>query len=85
MASLLDGRLVVTTCANQISYSDDFGTTWTRTAPAWDIGFALSWPAIYQTGPHEIAVMNTYRGINIHFGAYRPQRQPAEAPAKLLR
>jgi len=73
VASLTDGRLVVTSCANQISYSDDCGTTWTRAAPAWDIGFVLSWPAIYQTGPNEIAVMNTYRGINIRFGAYQPR------------
>ncbi len=74
VASLRDGRLVVTSCANQISYSDDLGTTWTRAAPAWDIGFVLSWPAVYQTGPNEIAVMNTYRGINIRFGAYQPRK-----------
>lgn len=74
VTSLADGRLVVTSCANQVSYSDDFGTTWVRAAPAWDIGFVLSWPAIYQTGPKEIALMNTYRGINIRFGAYQPRK-----------
>ena len=73
VTSLSDGRLVVSSCSNEISTSDDYGRTWRLTSPpAWDIGFALSFPAIYQTGPREIAVMNTHRGVNIRFGAYVP-------------
>ena len=68
VTSLLDGRLMATSCSNEISYSDDFGKTWRHDpAPPWNIGFAFSFPAIYQTGSHEIAVMNTYHGVNIRF------------------
>lgn len=75
VTSLSDGRLVVSSCANEISTSDDYGKTWHLTSPpAWDIGFTLSFPAIYQTGPREIAVMNTHRGVNIRFGSFAPRR-----------
>ncbi len=70
-ASLSDGRLLVISCSNQISVSSDGGQTWQLvTPPAWDIGFALSFPAIYQTGPGEIAVMNTHGGVQIRFGTF---------------
>lgn len=66
-----DGRLVVTSCQNEVSYSNDFGATWMKNDPAaWPIGFSFSWPAIYQTGSNEIAVMNVTSGgaIQIKFG-----------------
>ena len=76
VTSLSDGRLVVSSCANEISTSDDYGRTWQLTSPpAWDIGFTLSFPAIYQTGPREIAVMNTQRGVNLRFGPYVPRQK----------
>ena len=75
VTSLSDGRLIVSSCANEISTSDDSGRTWQLTSPpAWDLGLTLSFPAIYQTGPREIAVMNTYRGVNIRFGTYIPRQ-----------
>jgi len=68
VASLSNGRLLVTSCSNEISYSDDLGRTWRHeTTPPWDLGFTFSFPAIYQTGPDEIAVMNTHRGVFIRF------------------
>ena len=74
VSSLSDGRVVASSCSNEISISDDYGQTWQRTAPlAWDIGFTLSWPAIYQTGPDEIAVMNTHGGVQIRFGNFLPR------------
>lgn len=71
VTSLSDGRLMVTSCSNEISISSDYGRTWKRDAmPPWgDIGFQYSWPAIYQTGPKEIAVMNTHGGVRIRFAA----------------
>ena len=75
VAALADGRLVVTSCSNQISTSDDNGHTWSwSTPPAWDLGFTLSFPAIYQTGPREIAVMNTHGGVQIRFGSFVPRK-----------
>lgn len=66
-----DGRLVITSCQNEVSYSNDYGATWLKNEPAaWPIGFSYSWPAIYQTGTNEIGVMNVTSGgaIQIKFG-----------------
>ncbi len=73
--STTDGRLLVTSCRNEISYSDDYGSTWLKNEPAaWPIGFRYSWPALYQTGKNEIAVMNVTAGgaIQIRFGTLAP-------------
>lgn len=66
-----DTRLVITSCQNEVSYSNDYGATWLKNDPAaWPIGFSHSWPAIYQTGPNEIGVINVTAGgaIQIRFG-----------------
>lgn len=68
VASLSGGRLVVTSCDNQLSYSDNFGTTWHLTDPAWDLGGVLDWPAIYQTTPNRIACMVTFQGVQLRWG-----------------
>lgn len=73
--TLADGRLVVSSCSNQVSTSDDDGATWLlATPPAWPIGHVLSWPAIYQTGPDTLAAMNTFHGVNIRWGTIRPSK-----------
>ena len=73
VTSLRSGRLVVTSCENQISYSDDLGATWQiASPPPFPLGHALSWPAIYQTGPDEIAVMTTWHGVNLRRGRILP-------------
>ena len=82
VASLADGRLVVTSCSNQVSTSLDNGRTWTLSVPpAWNIGFTLSFPAIYQTGPREIAVMNTHDGVHIRFGSFVPRKSKTKSKA----
>ena len=68
VTSLTDGRLVVSSCSNQISYSNDFGATWLPAAAAWDYGQTYTWPALYQTGPDEIAAMTTKHGVEIRWG-----------------
>lgn len=64
------GRLLLTSCQNEVSYSDDGGTHWSKAEPAWPTGFRYSWPALYQTGPHEVAIMNGGNdgAIQIRFG-----------------
>jgi hypothetical protein len=65
-----DGRLMVTSCQNEISYSDDFGARWTRVDPSpWSYGFAHTWPALYQTSLNEVAaVAGESLGQRIRFG-----------------
>jgi hypothetical protein len=74
VVSLTSGRLVVDSCQNQISYSDDFGATWllAPTAPEPFPVDGFSWPAIYQTGPDKIAVLTTYHDVRIRWGTVSP-------------
>ncbi len=74
VASVRDGRLFVTSCENQISYSDDLGATWQKIdPPAWDLGWNNTWPALYQTKPEEIGAMITWSGVHIRFGTLLPR------------
>jgi len=73
VAALQSGRLVVTSCENEISYSDDLGTTWRiASPPPFPLGHVFSWPAIYQTGSDEVAVMTTWHGVNLRRGRILP-------------
>jgi hypothetical protein len=81
ITSLMDGRLVVSSCGegfstttkiHPVSYSDDYGATWKRNTPpviGGDI-FGL-WPSIYQTAPNEIAYVH---GDFITFGRFEPSK-----------
>ena len=76
--SVTDGRLFVSSCENQISLSEDLGESWVRVdPPAWDLGFAFSWPALYEVGGAELGAMVTSGGVQLRFGALRP---PASWP-----
>lgn len=71
VTSLSDGRLLLTSCANTLSCSHDFGLTWHSAGPpAWEFGAGkvFTWPAIYQTGTNEIAVMVARRGVRMRSG-----------------
>ncbi|MEJ7585356.1 MAG: sialidase family protein [Acidimicrobiales bacterium] len=81
VTSLTDGRLVITSCSNEVSYSNDLGATWSRNEPpAWPVGQSFTWPAIYQTGPGEIGVVaGVTGGHRIRFGTVEPMR---DAPVR---
>ncbi len=67
------GTVFVTSCQNEVSWSDDNGAHWQRVAtPAWPFGFRHSWPAIYQLGPNEIGVVNGVAPgtVQIRFGTW---------------
>lgn len=71
VTALNSGRLLLTSCANVLSCSDDFGRTWQPVnPPAWDFGpgKVFTWPAIYQTGSNEVVVMISRRGVHLRFG-----------------
>jgi hypothetical protein len=74
IASLPDGTLLVTSCENQVSFSQDFGQTWQLNEPAaWPGGFRFSWPAIYLIKPDEVGVMAVTNGVKIRFGKILPK------------
>ncbi len=73
VTSLQSGRLVVTSCENQISYSDDYGATWLlATPPPNSFGHVFSWPAIYEVALNQIAVMTSWHGVQIRWGMVKP-------------
>lgn len=55
--SMSDGRLAIVSNSNALSFSNDYGASWYKndTFP-WS---ASLWASVYQTGPNEIAVMNS--------------------------
>lgn len=73
VTALSNGLVVVTSCENEVSFSEDFGRTWQRIAPpAWPLGYAHTWPAVYQTQSNELAVMVVHHGVRLRFGTLLP-------------
>ena len=65
----------VTSCENEISFSEDFGETWQKIdPPAWNLGFAFSWPAVYATKTNELGVMAVAPNLKLRFGALAPPK-----------
>lgn len=74
VTSLSNGLVLVTSCENEVSFSEDYGRTWQRIEPpAWEVGFAHTWPAIYQTRGDEVAVFAVTNGVRIRFGTLLPR------------
>lgn len=74
VTSLPNGLLMITSCENQISISEDFGGTWEKVEPpAWDLGYVFSWPAIYVTRTNEVGVMVVPGGVKLRFGNLSPR------------
>ena len=73
VTSLADGELLLTSCANQVSCSRDFGATWNFVEPSpWNVGAGkvFTWPAIYETATNQIAVMISRSRVQIRFGNF---------------
>lgn len=76
VTSLSNGLVLVSSCENEVSFSEDFGRTWQRIEPpAWQVGYAHTWPAIYQTRSNEVAVMAVTNGVRLRFGTLLPRPQ----------
>ncbi len=81
VTGLADGRLVLTSNSHRVSISEDHGATWRLTEGLpWSDGL---WPSIYQTGPREIAVVDSVEradhredrpsyDVRLRFGRIRP-------------
>lgn len=75
VTALPDGRVFITSCENQVSFSEDFGETWQKLdPPAWHLGFHFSWPALYATQTNELAVMVVAPNVKLRFGALAPPK-----------
>jgi hypothetical protein len=71
VTSLANGELLLTSCANVLSRSLDFGKTWQPAEPpAWDFGGGkvFTWPAIYEVGTNQLAVMVSRSGVKLRLG-----------------
>jgi hypothetical protein len=70
--SLSDGRLLVTSNSGNISCSEDFGATWTLTAPAWRD--QTLWGSLYEFDRNQVAAVSSVpraekgHNIQIKFG-----------------
>lgn len=81
--ALTDGRLLLTSCSNRISWSDDDGQTWTL---ADERGWVperepertwLTWPALYELAPGEVLLSTSgmrQRPYELRFGSIQPRR-----------
>jgi len=70
--SLARGELLLTSCANRLSRSRDFGANWNFVEPSpWDVGAGkvFTWPAIYEIATNQIAAMISLRGVRIRLGS----------------
>lgn len=74
ITSVPDGRLFISSCENEVSFSEDFGETWQRIdPPAWPVGFKWTWPAVYAIKPNEIGVMAVLmRHVHLRLGELSP-------------
>jgi hypothetical protein len=71
ITSLADGELLLTSCANRLSGSRDYGATWNFVEPpAWDFGTGkvFTWPAIYEIATNQIVLMVSRRDVRMRFG-----------------
>jgi len=72
--SLPNGVLLVTSCENQVSFSEDYGATWQlNDPPAWPANFQFTWPAIYLTQTNEVGLMLVTNGVQLRFGSVSPR------------
>ena len=75
VTALPDGRVFITSCENEVSFSEDFGETWQKIdPPAWNLGYAFSWPAVYATKTNELGVMAVAPNLKLRFGALVPPK-----------
>lgn len=69
VATLPDGRVVVTSCENQLAVSNNSGATWCHVEPPpWNLGFKFSWPALYALGTNELGVLVSNGGVKLRVG-----------------
>jgi len=72
--TLSDGRVLVTSCSNVISWSGYNGQSWQEEPAA--VSFpagSTSWPAIYQVSQTDVCVVTSFHDAQITWGAIEPR------------
>lgn len=76
VVAMPDGRLWVTSCQNQISWSEDRGQSWQRAdPPPWAVGFRFTWPALYAVGANQVASFAVTNGLRLRTATIPARRQ----------
>lgn len=66
--TLKDGRLLLTSCHNTLSISQDQGRSWKPLAGgAWPAGFLYTWPALYETEPGRVLIVHSWGGLKLRW------------------
>ncbi len=70
---LTDGRILLTSCSNTLSISEDGAKTWQELEESpWKAGFKYNWPAIYETGPGRLAAIISEGAVKLKTGRMVP-------------
>jgi BNR repeat protein/3-keto-disaccharide hydrolase len=74
IAVAADGRLFLSSCSNQVSFSDDGGETWLKLEKsAFEFAPPDSWPALYEIAPGRLAAVSNVTGeVRMRIGDLRP-------------
>jgi hypothetical protein len=65
--TLRDGRLLLTSCQNTVSVSQDMGITWQPAGnPPWPVTFRYTWPALYEIAPGEIIAVRSEGSVRLY-------------------
>lgn len=75
VTTLPNGLVLVTSCANRLSASEDHGGTWVRWEPVpWNLGQVFTWPALYPLGSNRVAAVVVNQGVRLRPGVIAPRR-----------
>ena len=66
---LADGRILLTSCSNTLSISEDGAKSWrTLEKSPWGQGFKYIWPALYEIAPGELAAIVSEGAVKLKTG-----------------
>lgn len=66
--TLHDGRLLLTSCHNTLSLSQDRGQSWQPVEPLpWPASFRYTWPALYEIAPGEIIAVRSEGAVRCYW------------------
>lgn len=76
VVAMPDGRLWVTSCQNQVSWSEDRGQMWQRADPSpWAVGFRFTWPALYAVESNQVVCLAANGGLRLRQATIPPRRR----------
>jgi hypothetical protein len=67
---LTDGRILLTSCSNTLSISEDGAKTWHGMEESpWTAGFKYNWPALYEIGSGRLAAIISEGSVKLKTGS----------------